>query len=134
MSARARGWALIVLAFVLLIAAGITYLGPNRLVLTGKQTIAEVVESTPGEPSSMTVEFTTEDGQTVQASTSRLYALPPVGAAVRIRYDPDDPSQVADDLYRESSPPSTLLVIAATMSVGGAVVTWRRGKAERRAT
>lgn len=131
MSARARGWLLVAVAFVLLIAAGAAYVQPNRLVLTGTQTVAEVIESTPGEPASMTVRFTTKDGQTVEATTSLLFALPPEGAAVRIRYDPDDPTQVADDLYRESSVVSTLLLIAGTVSVGAAAVTWRRGKQRR---
>ena len=42
MSPRARGWLLIGLGFALLIGAGIAYLGPNRVVLTGEQTVAEV--------------------------------------------------------------------------------------------
>lgn len=128
MTARTRGWLLVLAGFVLLIAAGIAYVEPNRLVLTGTQTMAEVVESSPGNPASMTVRFTTDDGQLVEATTSRLYGLPPSGAAVRIRYDPDDPSDVAADLYRDSSVLSTALLVAATVSVGAAAVTWRRAK------
>lgn len=131
MTARTRGWLLVLAGFVLLIAAGIAYVEPNRLVLTGTEAVAEVVESSTGDPASMTVRFTTDDGETVEATTSRLYALPPAGAAVLIRYDPDDPSDVADNLYRESSPVSTGLLVAATVSVGAAVVTWRRGKKQR---
>lgn len=128
MSPRARGWLLIGLGFALLIGAGIAYLGPNRVVLTGEQTVAEVTESTPGDPAQITVRFVAEDGQTVEATTSRLYALPPVGAGVQIRYDADDPSDVAAEQYRESSPASTLLLIGFMVSVGAGVVVWRRAK------
>lgn len=128
MSPRLRGWLLIALGFALLVAAGVAYVGPNRLVLTGEQTVAEVIESAPGEPAQITVRFVDEDGETVEATTSRLYALPPVGAGVQIRYDADDPSDVAAEQYRASSPASTLLLISFVVSVGAGVVVWRRAK------
>lgn len=129
---RAQIWILVGVAFVLVIAAGVVYLQPNRLAFTGDRAVAEVIGSREGEPSTMTVRFTTDDGQTVEASTSKLYALPPEGAAVVIRYDPDDPSSIADDLYRESAPMATVLVGAFAVTIGYAFVIWRRGREERR--
>lgn len=129
MSARTRGWLLLALAVVLLIAAGAVYVGPNRLVLTGEKTLAEVVESRDGNPPQITIRFTTRDGQRVTATTSLLAGLPPVGAGVFVRYQPSDPSQVAMENYRASSPAATLLLIGFTVAVGGAWVTWRRARA-----
>ena len=133
MSPRARIWLFVGLAFALLIAAGVAYVQPNRVVLTGTATVAEVLESQQGDPSTMTVRFTTEDGQQVEATTSKLYGLPPQGAAVLVRYDPDDPTAtVVAEEYRETSPVATLLVIAFTASFGAAVITWRRSRASQR--
>ena len=132
-STRARIWALVGLAFVLLVGAGFAYLQPNQLVFSGDKTVAEVIESDPGPPASMTVQFTTDDGTVVKAQTNDIFALPPVGAALAVRYDPDDPSIVADDLYRESSTLATVLVGAFAVTVGAAFITWRNGRAERRA-
>lgn len=133
MSVRRRGWLLLGLAVVLLIGAGVAFAGPNQLSLAGKQAVAEVVASDEGEPPSdppsITVRFATSDGQTIEATTSRLAGLPPVGAGVRVRYDADDPSQVAMENHREASPAATLLVAAFTVCVGAAVVTWRKGRA-----
>ena len=128
MSPRVRGWLLVGLGFALLLGAGVAYLGPNRLALAGEATVAEVIASREGDPAEITVTFTTDEGETVEATTSRLYTLPPVGAGVQIRYDPDDPTDVAAEQYRESSPVSTLLLIGFTVSIGGAGVTWRRAK------
>ncbi len=132
MSARSRGWLLVALAVVLLIAAGTVYVGPNRLVLTGQKTLAEVTESTDGDPPEITVRFTTRDGQRVTATTSLLAGLPPVGAGVFVRYQPSDPSQVAMENYRVSSPAATLLLIGFTVAVGTAWVTWRRARTTAR--
>jgi hypothetical protein len=130
---RARVWILLALAVVLVMAAGVAYLQPNRLVFSGERAVAEVIESDPGPPASMTVQFTTDDGEVVQAQTSDIFALPPVGAVLPVRYDPNDPSIVADDLYREPSTMSTVLVAAFAVVVGAAFVTWRNSRAERRA-
>ena len=132
-SSRVRVWMLLGLAFVFVLGAGLAYLQPNRLVFSGDRALAEVVESDPGPPASMTVQFTTDDGTVVQAQTNDIFALPPVGAALPVRYDPDDPSIVADDLYRESSTLATVFVGAFAVTVGAAFVTWRNGRAERRA-
>lgn len=132
-SSRARVWTLVGLAFVFLLSAGIAYLQPNRLAFSGDTAVAEVIESDPGPPASMTVQFTTDDGDVVQAQTNDIFALPPVGAALPVRYDPDDPNVVADDLYRESSTLATVFVGAFAVTVGGAFITWRNGRAERRA-
>jgi hypothetical protein len=131
MSARARGWALLGLAFVLMIAAGVAYVVPNRLALTGQPAIAQVVATNPGDPATITVQFTTEDGRSVEATTSKAFVLAPVGTGIPIRYDPDDPTQVADERHRESSPLSTLLVVAFTATVGAAIVTWRKARQPR---
>jgi hypothetical protein len=131
-SRKAQIWTLIGVGLVLVIAAGLAYLQPNRLAFSGKQAVGEVVASEQGTPSTMTVRFTTDDGEVVEATTSRLYALPPEGAAVVIRYDPDDPTEVADDLYRASSPLATALVGAFAVTIGYAMVIWRRGREERR--
>jgi len=128
MSARSRGWALLGLAFVLMIASGAAYVVPNRLALTGQPALAQVVATTPGEPATITVRFTTAQGHSVEATTSRAFVLAPVGTGIPVRYDPDDPTQVADERYRESSPLSTLLVVALTVTVGAAIVTWRRAR------
>lgn len=132
MTARRRGWLLLGLAAVLLIGAGVAFAGPNQLSLAGKQAIAEVVESDEGEPPStppsITVRFATSDGQTIETTTSRLVGLPPVGAGVRVRYDAEDPAQVAMENYRESSTVATLLVVGFTVCVGAAVLTWRRAR------
>ncbi len=134
MSARARGWALLGVAFVLMIAAGAAYVAPNRLALAGQPAIAEVVNTTPGEPATITVRFSTDDGQSVEATTSKAFVLAPVGSGIPIRYDADDPTQVADERYRESSLLSTLLVVAFTATVGAAIVTWRRARQQRKAS
>ena len=131
-SRKAQVWILIGVAIVLVIGAGLAYLQPNRLAFSGETAVGEVVASEAGTPSSMTVRFTTDDGEVVEATTSKLYALPPEGAAVVIRYDQDDPTQVADDLYRASSPLATALVGAFAVAIGYAVVIWRRGREERR--
>ena len=131
-SRKTQVWTLIGVGVLLVLAAGLVYLQPNRLALTGDQAIGEVVASQQGTPSSMTVRFATDDGEVVEATTSKLYALPPEGAAVLIRYDPDDPTDVADDLYRASSPLATVLVGAFAVTIGYATVIWRRGREERR--
>lgn len=132
MSARAKIWALVALAFVLLIAAGVAYVAPNRLALSGLPAVAEVVDATQGDPATLQVRFTTEDGRTVETTTSQLFVLAPVGSGIPIRYDRDDPTQVADERFRESSPLSTVLVVAFTATVGAAVVTARRARQKRR--
>jgi len=131
MSAKARIWLFLGLAFALVVGAGVAYVQPNRVALTGTPVVAEVVQSQQGDPSTMTVRFTTDDGQQVESSTTKLYGLPPEGAAVLVRYDPDDPTTVVAEEYRETSPLSTLLVIGFTASFGAAVITWRRSRASR---
>ena len=128
MSTRARIWSLVGLAFVLLIGAGMAYVAPNRVALSGLPATAEVVDTRPGDPATIQVRFTTADGQTVDTSTSQVFVLAPVGSGIPIRYDRDDPTNVADERYRESSPLSTVLVIAFTATVGAAVVTARRAR------
>lgn len=128
MSARARIWFFLVLALALLIGAGVAYVQPNRVVLTGTPVVAEVLESQQGDPSTMTVRFTTADGRQVETTTSKLYGVPPPGAGVLVRYDPDDPTTVVAEEYRETSPVATLLVVAFTASFGAAVITWRRSR------
>lgn len=128
MSRRATIWALVGLAFVLLIGAGVAYVVPNRLALSGLPATAEVIDTRPGDPAVVQVRFTTADGQTIDTSTSQVFVLAPVGSGIPIRYDRDDPTIVADERYRESSPLSTVLVIAFTATVGAAVVTARRAR------
>lgn len=133
MSARARIWALVGLAFVLLIGAGVAYVGPNRVALSGQPASGQVIATVPGDVPALTLRFTTAEGETVEATTSMIFVEAPVGAGIPIRYDADDPTQVADERYRESSPLSTVLVVAFTATVGAAVVTARRARARRSA-
>lgn len=134
MSTRARMWALVGLAFVLMIAAGVAYVGPNRVALSGQPASAQVIATVPGDVPALTLRFTTAEGETVEATTSKLFVEAPVGAGIPVRYDADDPTQVADERYRESSPLSTVLVIACTVTVGAAVVTARRTKQHRKSS
>lgn len=114
------------LALVLLVAAGATWAVRNPGLQSYRPAQAVVVTSSAGDPSTITVRYTTTDGQHVDATTDRLTAVPPAGALVAIRYDQADPEQVVMDGYAAPNVLSTVLVGLFAVTLGAAWLTWRR--------
>lgn len=117
---------LLVLALVLLMAAGAAWSIANPGLTSYRPVVAEVVAVDRQDPASITVRFTTLDGEQVEASTDRLTFLPPVGAPVPVRYDPGDPDRVAMDGYSRTSLLSTALLGLFAVTLGAAWLTFRR--------
>jgi hypothetical protein len=117
---------LILLAFAILIAAGAAWSAVNPRLNNYRPVVAEVVSVAPGDPTSITVRFTTSDDDEVEATTDRLVFVPPVGAPVPMKYDPADPEQVVMDGYNESSLLANVLIGLFAVTMGTAFLTFRR--------
>jgi hypothetical protein len=126
MSTSRRRWLLVVCAVALLLAAGAVWQQANPLAVAGRPTVAEVVAASPGPPPTLTVRYTTNDGETVRASTTRIVGLPEPGTELPVLYDPSDPQQVAMAQYRPSSPVATVLVAASLVVASAAWFGGRR--------
>lgn len=115
---------LLIVAFVLFLAAGATWATANPGVTSYRPATAVVTGTTPS--ASITVQFETIRGESVEAITSRLTFVPPVGAPVPIRYDPSDPSQVVMEGYSDTPFVTKVLVGLFGVSLAAAWLAFRR--------
>lgn len=122
---RRRIGLLLILAFALLMAAGVTWSMANPRLNNYRPAVAEVVSVSEGSPTAITVRFTTIDDEDVEATTDRLTFVPPEGAPVQVIYDPADPEQVAMGGYSESTLLTTVIIGAFAVTLGTAFLTFR---------
>lgn len=122
---RRRIGLLLILAFALLMAAGVTWSMANPRLNNYRPAVAEVVSVSEASPTAITVRFTTIDEEAVEATTDRLTFVPPEGAPVPVIYDPADPEQVAMEGYNESSLLTTVIIGAFAVTLGAAFLTFR---------
>lgn len=123
---RARVAALLLLALVLLLSAGATWAMSNPGLQSYRPASATVV-TVDESSATVTVRYETVDGDEVDASTDRLTFVPPEGAPIAIRYDPDDPSQVVMDGYASISLVTQVLVGLFAVTLAAAWFSFRRG-------
>lgn len=126
LSVRRRITVLLVLALALLMSAGAAWSTANPGLSSYRPVVAEVVAVDRQDPASITVRFTTADGEQVETRTDRLTFVPPVGAPVPVRYDPTDPEAVAMDGYNRTSLLTNVLLGLFAVTLGAAWLTFRR--------
>lgn len=124
MGYRRRIGVLLILAFALLMAAGVTWSMSNPRLNNYRPAVAEVVSVSQGSPTAITVRFAV-DGEDVEATTERLTFVPPEGAPVPVIYDPVEPEQIAMEGYSESSLLTTVIIGAFAVTLGTAFLTFR---------
>lgn len=124
-SRRRRVGLLLVLALALLIGAGAAWAATNPGLTGYRSVIGEVVSVDDGDPTTITVRFSTGDDEQVEATTDRVTWRPVEGGPVPIQYDPADPQQVAMQGYESSNLLTTVLVGLFAVTLAAAWFTFR---------